>query len=171
MTGVKPPDALTRAAAVVNSQPDPLRPASEANPAVAPEVNVVLQKALAQNKDQRYESAAEMRRALHGTDQASTVINRGEAKTVLFPPSVGPVPAETQAIKRQETVSAGETTVVRQRSVAKKRDILFEINANATKKDSVLTDVDLVSERRCVYRQQCDVMAASKEFCRESVVA
>src|SRR5215204_207656 len=42
MTGVKPPDALTRAAAVVNGQPDPLALASEANPAVAKEVDQVL---------------------------------------------------------------------------------------------------------------------------------
>src|SRR5678815_2827340 len=35
MTGVKPPDALSRAAALVNGQPDPLQPASVANPAMA----------------------------------------------------------------------------------------------------------------------------------------
>src|SRR6266480_331223 len=86
ITGVKPPDALTRAAALVNGQVDPLRPASEVNTEVAPGVDVVLQKAMAQNRDQRYSSAAEMRRALQGTEQAATAANRGEAQTVLFPP-------------------------------------------------------------------------------------
>src|SRR5881394_4083075 len=42
ITGVKPPDALTRAAALVNGQVDPLRPASEVNTEVAPGVDVVL---------------------------------------------------------------------------------------------------------------------------------
>src|SRR5678815_5031876 len=86
MTGVKPPDALTRAAALVNGQPDPLQPASVANPAMAPEVDDVLQKSMAQNREQRYASAADMRKALHGAEQASTIVNRGEAATVLFPP-------------------------------------------------------------------------------------
>src|SRR5499426_660885 len=53
MTGVKPPDALTRAAALVNSQADPLQPANEANQLVAPEISDVLLKAMAQNRDQR----------------------------------------------------------------------------------------------------------------------
>jgi serine/threonine protein kinase len=65
MTAVKPPDALTRAAAVVNGQPDPLLNASEANSAVGAEVDHVLAKAMAQNRDQRYATAADMRKALH----------------------------------------------------------------------------------------------------------
>ena len=117
MTGVKPPDALTRAAAVVNGQPDPLVKPSEANASIAPEVDDVLVKAMAQNRDQRYSTAVEMRNALHGAEQASTVVDRGEAQTVLFPPpptTVAGVP--TQTVARQQTVaSTGETTVVRPR--------------------------------------------------------
>ena len=118
MTGVKPPDALTRAAALVNGQPDPLLKASEANAAIAPELDHVLGKAMAQNRDQRYASASEMRKALHGTEQASTVVNRGEAKTMLFPPPATTVATPTQTVTRQQTVTAtaGETTVVRPRS-------------------------------------------------------
>jgi hypothetical protein len=119
MTGVKPPDALTRAAALVNGQPDPLAAASEANPAVAPDVDAVLSKAMAQNREQRYATAADMRKALHGTDQATTVVNRGEAQTVLFPPPVTKtvpaqtVAASTQTAVGQNTVKTGDTTVVR----------------------------------------------------------
>jgi serine/threonine protein kinase len=115
LTGVKPPDALTRAAALVNGQPDPLVNPSEANPAVAPEIDVVLAKAMAQNRDQRYPTAAEMRKALEGAEQASTVVNRGEAQTVLLPPppstKTGATPTHT--VVSQNTVKTGETTVIR----------------------------------------------------------
>jgi eukaryotic-like serine/threonine-protein kinase len=113
MTGVKPPDALTRAAALVNGQPDPLVPVSEANPAIASEVDHVLGKAMAQGREQRYPNASEMRKALHASDQASTIVNRGEAKTVLFPPPPATLAVPTQTVPKQETVATGETTVVR----------------------------------------------------------
>ena len=114
ITGVKPPDALTRAAAIVNGQPDPLLNASEVNTAVAPELDHVLAKAMAQNREQRYATAAEMRKAFHGTEQASTVVDRGEAQTVLFPPPPTTVAVPTQTVATPQTISAtGETTVVR----------------------------------------------------------
>lgn len=114
MTGVKPPDALTRAAALVNGQPDPLAPASVANPAVPPDVDAFLAKAMAQNREQRYATADDMRKGLHASDSATTVVNRGEAQTMLFPqPAKNTVAVPTETIVRQETVRAGETTVVR----------------------------------------------------------
>jgi len=117
ITGVKPPDALTRAAAIVNGQPDPLLKASEVNAAIAPELDGVLAKSMAQNREQRYATAADMRRALHGADQASTVVERGEAQTILFPPPPTTVAVPTQTVPTPRTVSAtGETTVVRPKS-------------------------------------------------------
>ena len=116
ITNVKPPDALTRAAAIVNGQPDPLLKASEVNAAIAPEVDDVLAKAMAQNREQRYASAADMRKALHSTEQASTVVERGEAQTVLFPPPPNTVAPSTQTVATPRTVAAtGETTVVRRK--------------------------------------------------------
>jgi hypothetical protein len=116
LTGVKPPDALTRAAAIVNGQPDPLVKASEANTAVAPEVDQVLAKAMAQNREQRYATADDMRKALHAAEQASTVVERGEAQTVLFPPPPTTVATPTQTVAQQGTVATtGETTIVRPR--------------------------------------------------------
>jgi serine/threonine protein kinase len=118
MTAIKPPDALTRAAAIVNGQPDPLVSASEANSAVSAQVANVLQRAMAQNREQRYATAAEMRRALHGTDSAATATSRTEAATVLFAPT-SPVATATQlfsaqeTIAKQNTVRGGETTAVR----------------------------------------------------------
>ena len=114
MTGVKPPDALTRAAAIVNGQADPLLHASAANSEISSDVDEVLAKAMAQNREQRYATAAEMRRAFHEAEQASTVVNRGEAQTVLFPPPPKTVQVPTQTVARAQTVGpTGETTIVR----------------------------------------------------------
>ncbi|PWT81782.1 MAG: serine/threonine protein kinase, partial [Acidobacteria bacterium] len=95
LTGIKPPDALTRAAAIVNGQPDPLQNPNEANATVDPAVAAVLQKAMSQNREQRYRSAAEMQKALTSTDQATTVSSRAEAATVLFPPARTVAPSPT----------------------------------------------------------------------------
>ena len=131
MTGVKPPDALSRAAAVVNGQPDPLLKASEANSEVSPDVDEVLAKAMAQNREQRYATAADMRRAFHEAEQASTVVNRGEAQTVLFPtPPPKTTPVSTQTVASPRTVGpTGETTVVRPRNSGPGRLIPVAISA------------------------------------------
>jgi len=114
LTGAKPPDALTRAAALVNGQPDPLVAATDLNPTVAPEVSAVLQQAMAQNREQRFASASEMRKALHRTEQTATVVNRSEAQTVLRPPAAAAgASGSTRAVAQQPTVATGETTVVR----------------------------------------------------------
>lgn len=94
VTGVKPPDALTRAASLVNGQPDPLQPAHEVNSAVPQAFSNVLARAMAQNREQRFRSAAEMRRALHQEGLESTLTNRSEANTVLFP-TAAPTPTLT----------------------------------------------------------------------------
>src|SRR4051812_4198553 len=77
VTNVKPPDALSRAASVVNGQPDPLLLASE----VRPEINVgfsnVLGKAMSQRRDDRFATASDMRRALGGGESRDeTLITR-----------------------------------------------------------------------------------------------
>ncbi|HKR22172.1 MAG TPA: hypothetical protein VJS17_06220, partial [Pyrinomonadaceae bacterium] len=132
MTGVKPPDALTRAAAVVNGQPDPLVPASSANPAVSPVVDTFLAKAMAQNRDQRYATATEMRKDLHSSSEAATVVNRGEAQTMLFPPSgASTVAVPTATVVRQETVQAGDTTVVRPLAGGQRRVLPWVISIAA----------------------------------------
>lgn len=64
-TGVRPPDALTRVAALLNDQPDPLLPASYYNEHVSAEVNHTLYQVLTPNLDDRPASAAIMRRALY----------------------------------------------------------------------------------------------------------
>ena len=64
LTGVMPPDALLRSAAVLRGQPDPLQPVSELNPEIPATVTRVLHKAMAQNPGERPQTAAAMREAL-----------------------------------------------------------------------------------------------------------
>ena len=64
LTGAKPPDALTRATALISSQPNPLKPAYEINPAVGIELSDILSRAMAQNPQERYRNATEFREAL-----------------------------------------------------------------------------------------------------------
>ena len=64
LTGVKPPDALARATALVSARPNPLKPANEIIAAVGVELAAILTRAMAQNPDERYATAAEFREAL-----------------------------------------------------------------------------------------------------------
>ncbi|HJZ79484.1 MAG TPA: serine/threonine-protein kinase [Pyrinomonadaceae bacterium] len=64
LTGVRPPDALARASALVSAQPNPLKPAHEINNSIGPELSAVLSRAMEQNPHQRYRSAKEFREAL-----------------------------------------------------------------------------------------------------------
>jgi serine/threonine protein kinase len=112
MTGVKPPDALTRAAALVNGQPDPLVPANEVSASIGPQVASVLARAMSQNREQRFATAAEMRSALKETGEAATLTGRSEAATVIFdaPPTTKADPSRRP---QQTGHQAGETTVLR----------------------------------------------------------
>jgi serine/threonine protein kinase len=112
MTGVKPPDALTRAAALVNGQPDPLLPANEVSTNIGPQVASVLARAMSQNREQRFATAAEMRSALKETAEAATLTGRAEAPTVILdsPPATKADPAPRPQPRAHQ---AGETTVVR----------------------------------------------------------
>jgi eukaryotic-like serine/threonine-protein kinase len=64
MTGVAPPDAEDREAALRDGQPDPLQPAPVYNSQVTPAVMSQIAKAMALNRDYRHGSAEEMRRVL-----------------------------------------------------------------------------------------------------------
>lgn len=143
MTSVRPPGALTRAAAMVNGQPDPLQPANEINSAVSPAVASVLARAMSQNREQRFATAANMRQALvaalKGASDAAmpgaqaTITNnavhsgREAAATVLFEtaPATLPVPAHVSQPGLTQTAMergpTGETTVLRKPDASQKR--------------------------------------------------
>lgn len=64
LTGESPVDALTRAAAVVNNEADPLRPAHVVRPHVPVAVSKVIRRAMAQKASLRPKTASEMRELL-----------------------------------------------------------------------------------------------------------
>jgi serine/threonine protein kinase/uncharacterized protein (UPF0333 family) len=78
LTGIKPPDAMVRAAAVVNAGPDPLLAADKIHAAVGPQIAAILNKAMAQKPEDRYENAEEFREALRrmGRTKDVAVIDR-----------------------------------------------------------------------------------------------
>ena len=77
LTGEPPVDALTRAAAVVNSEPDPLRAAHVVRPHIPVAVSRVLRRALSQKAALRPQTAAEMREMLRqaAANSDATVVN------------------------------------------------------------------------------------------------
>src|SRR5207253_6879789 len=69
LTNVKPPDALSRAGAMVNGQPDPLIPAHKVTPEVSAAITAALGIAMSQKRDDRYPSAAAMRAGLRAAGE------------------------------------------------------------------------------------------------------
>ena len=72
LTGVKPADALARAAALAKSESDPLGPANEIHRAVGPEIAAILSRAMALSPEDRYASANDFREALRGVGRNKT---------------------------------------------------------------------------------------------------
>jgi formylglycine-generating enzyme required for sulfatase activity len=97
ITGVGLVDAMTRAHAITEERPDPLRPANELNPGVPSLVADALRQAMALNRDRRFASASAMRKALRDARRASddpTIIAapqiHDEPKIIVMPPIVEP---------------------------------------------------------------------------------
>ena len=128
LTNVKPPDALSRAAAIVNGLEDPLAPADSVSPNVSRSVARVLQTAMSQKRDDRYESAETMREAIRSASTGAL----GEMPTVLTATgtttrgdTVAPVHGTQMAGQRTrgggneaQTLLADEATKVRNESAA-----------------------------------------------------
>ena len=64
LTNVVPPDALTRADAMLGGKGDPIRPLNELNPEVTSPISDVILKAVAIRQDERFGTANEMQKAL-----------------------------------------------------------------------------------------------------------
>jgi serine/threonine protein kinase len=82
LTGVKPQDALARAAAMANSKADPLRPADEVHPAVGPEIAVILTRAMALSQEDRYLTARDFREALRVVGRAETALAKNSPRRI-----------------------------------------------------------------------------------------
>jgi hypothetical protein len=123
MTAVKPPDALTRAASLVNGEPDPLTPANEVLASIGPEVANVLARGMRQSRDQRYPTAAAMRDALKGTAEVATLTGKSEAATILQAPSAATLTERAQVDSTPTMLKTGETTVVKSQAPVVRRRV------------------------------------------------
>ncbi|HEY8461777.1 MAG TPA: protein kinase [Blastocatellia bacterium] len=90
LTGEMPQDALTRIAAILMSQPDPLKPVSSMNPEVPEAIAKVIEKAMAPHPDQRYSSAAAMRQALRSVASSAPPPSLHRAQTLTDEPMKSP---------------------------------------------------------------------------------
>ena len=136
-TNVKPPDALSRAAAVVNGDADPLPLANLISANVSSSFANVLSKAMSLKRDERFASASAMRDALHvAADHpladAATLLAAGAAAAPASSTLVGSerqtklVGGQTQRggppslASEAQTLVAGEVTSVREPASAAK---------------------------------------------------
>jgi serine/threonine protein kinase len=110
LTNVKPVDALSRATAIINGQPDPLQPAHKINGEVSASVSAALMRALALNIDNRPKNAAEMRVELQNMlpRAASTVPIREDDETTRV--SLPSSRVEANALNVSANVSANAST-------------------------------------------------------------
>jgi len=118
LTGIKPPDALVRATALLNSEPDPLKPANKIHEAVGPEIAEILNKAMAQKAEDRYASANEFREAFRRMGRANQTEVNAEANV---PGSIAPT--APSSIRKDQVASkrADDGTVVRMAMVESAR--------------------------------------------------
>jgi eukaryotic-like serine/threonine-protein kinase len=110
LTGVAPIDGLTRASAVINNQPDPLRPAHLAHAQVPESISKLLHRAMALKAALRPATAAEMRTALRQVTSAlaRTTPQAAAANTLGQPSRHEPTMLDggTQIFKGQQTAPA-----------------------------------------------------------------
>ena len=109
LTGIKPPDAMVRAAAVVNGAADLLQPANRIHEAVGPRIAAILDKAMAQKPEARYANANEFREALRRI--AHRNVREGKAELKLAQPE-GAIPGETIHISEITSKRTPATPVV-----------------------------------------------------------
>ncbi len=101
LTGTKPPDALTRAAALANSKADPLRPANEVYSPVGSEISTILHQAMALNASDRFASANEFREALRRVGRQAFAADHGIQSSVS---ADKPVVSPTRVVKNSRTI-------------------------------------------------------------------
>ena len=111
LTGHAPTDALTRATAAVNNQPDPLLPAHRVRPGVPAPVGLALHRAMALKAALRPATAAEMRAALRQAAQSLA-----EAAQPAHPPSPYAQAQQTSAHSTLIEPAAGQLAAPRYHS-------------------------------------------------------
>src|SRR5262245_50423250 len=86
LTGEMPQDALTRIAAILMGQPDPMKPIASMNPTVPASVTQVIEKAMSPHPDPRYSSAAAMRQALRSASITAPPVSLHRSQTLTDEP-------------------------------------------------------------------------------------
>lgn len=119
ITNTKPPDALSRASAIVNGLPDPLPPANQVNPQVSGAVAAALTKGMSQKRDDRFATANAMRDALRaasgdqlGAADANTGSVMSERATQLVGDRTSPLGSEAQTLVGTDATSIPKPTSV-----------------------------------------------------------
>lgn len=107
LTADEPPDSLTREAAVLKGQPDPLRPAHELNPGIPPLVSGVVGSALSLDPAHRPSSASVMHKWLV---EAAAGVDFTEEATQTSPPRQ---PGREGGNATRETVGSPSETTAR----------------------------------------------------------
>lgn len=103
LTGTPPADALARVDALVNGQPDPLRPMHELNARIPPTVSEVLMQTLALNINERPVSAATLRADLRSVQP---LLQPGGTTVAGLPPRPGPAePSDYETIAYQRSAA------------------------------------------------------------------
>ncbi len=119
LTGEMPQDAMTRIAAILMGQPDPLRPIAVLNPDVPAMVAAVIEKAMSPHPDQRYSSAAAMRQSLRNSANNIPPVNSHRDPTLTDEPMKSQVAAvgtrlrAGAAVMQQQAVAAAAAKAVR----------------------------------------------------------
>jgi len=88
LTNKIPVDALARASAKVNDEPDPLARASDINPDVPPSVAAILHQAMAQNANQRPPTAVALRDSLREAGKNITATDVNDQTVVHIPGNI-----------------------------------------------------------------------------------
>jgi len=131
LTNTIPPDALTRADALIGGKPDPIKPLTELNPEISPAISDVILKAVSIRQDERYATALEMQKMLRrafNKDRAEP-----DAKPVMGTADPEPQyqdPIDTAAPK-PDTVQPEMETRIRDESPVP-LDVTLQMNAVPT---------------------------------------
>lgn len=93
LTNGIPPDALTRADAILGGENDPIAPINSVNSEVTKEISDVILKGLSVRQDQRFANAAEMQKALRRGFNNSKNATMSDAATIMNVENEGPATA------------------------------------------------------------------------------
>ena len=124
LTNAKPPDALSRAGALVNGLPDPLPLANRVVPQISAAVANVLSKGMSQKRDDRFASATLMREAIRLASNSRGELS--DAETVMATVAGGTSGSNTVA-------SAGSTNAMGQGTQMAGNEAQTRLAGDATK--------------------------------------